>query len=230
MEQRLDIASILKGWEIASSIQRRRIAISQEDGMALVTAIGRKFRPGFVIDRENRFVYENLVRWMFADPSAKAQAVDGRAVPADLTRGFYIAGPTGTGKTLCMRVFSSFAKSLALCYDVCGKQQYMDFQFYRSDLICDEYAKEGDLQKFKQMPILCIEDLGSENQETLYMGNRRNVIQGILEARGDRMLLLTNATSNLPIYKLGDVYGDRVQSRAHAMFNYYILEGGDRRK
>lgn len=230
MGQRLDINKILQGWQGASSIIRVHEDIEPEDGMRLVQAIGERLCDGFRIDARNIFVYRNLVLWMLAHPDAKAHDASGKVVPAHPAKGIYIAGPTGTGKSLCMKVFSSFAKALGIQYEVGGKMLYMDFAFYRSDLICDDYAKEGDLQKYKQMPILCIEDLGSENPETLYMGNRRNVIQGILEARGDRALQLTCATSNIPIDRLGDVYGDRVQSRAAAMFNYYILGGGDRRE
>lgn len=230
MGQRLDIKMLLKDWPLASSIQRRRQDISLEDGIRLVKEIGIRLCPGFTIDKANSFTYHNIVLWMLGNPSAEARDAAGGYTKADLTKGLYVAGPTGTGKTLCMRIFSNFAKCLALSYDVVDKRQYMDFNFHRADLICDDYAKEGDLQKYKQMPILSIEDLGSESQETLFMGNRRNVIQTILESRGDRLLQLTNVTSNIPIERLGETYGDRVQSRAYSMFNYYILGGGDRRQ
>lgn len=230
MAQTLDIERILRGWDFNPAINRHRLNISVEDGMALACELGRRLHSDFIIDDGNRFVYENLVRWMFADPSAKANDAAGNEIPASLTKGLYISGPTGTGKTVCMKVFSYFAKALSISYDAGVKQQFLDFNFYRADLICDEYAREGDLQKFKQLPILNIEDLGSESKETLYMGNRRCVLQSILEARGDSMRQITNVTSNIPINVLYQDYGDRVQSRAFEMWNYYILNGDDRRR
>lgn len=230
MAQTIDIYRVLRDWDINPTIIRHRLDYSVEDGMALVAEIGRRLRPDFVIDDENRFVFENIVRWMFADPSAKANDAVGNVIPASLTKGLYISGPTGTGKTLCMKVFSHFAQALSISFEAGGKQHFMGFNYYRADLICDEYAREGDLQKFKKMPILNIEDLGCESRETLYMGNRRNVLQSILEARGDRMLQITNVTSNIPIDALYEDYGDRVQSRAYELWNYYILNGDDRRK
>jgi DNA replication protein DnaC len=230
MESRLDIKALLKDWQMASAIQRHCVVVPFEDVMSLIWEIGRRLCPDFSLDGKNGFVYRNIALWMLGSQETLAQDASGQIVRGDITRGLYLAGPTGTGKTLCMRVFHNFAKCLGLNYTIGDKLQYIDLNFYRADLICDDYAKEGDLQKFKQMPILSIEDLGSENQETLYMGNRRNVIQSILEARGDRPLQLTNITSNIPIEHLGDTYGDRVQSRAYSMFNYYILSGSDRRK
>ena len=81
------------------------------------------------------------------------------------------------------------------------------------------------------MPIICIQDLGSEQMESLYMGNRENVIRRMIEYRGDRTDMLTLITSNLPMahQKLEEKYGDRVVSRLNEMCNYLEIKGKDRR-
>lgn len=237
MGRTIDIKRALESWGVTKAgITRMPQDHDLDECMELVERIGQTFYEGFVIDDRNRFVFENIVLWMIASPEAKAHDDDGHEIPADLNKGLYIAGRTGTGKSLLLSIFSVFAKMLFIQYEANTKKCNMDFQFYRSDLICDDYAREGDLQKFKQMPILCIEDLGAEEPETLFMGNRRNALRSILEARADKRSLLTFATSNLSMRRLAtfndgrERYGDRVQSRAYEMFNYYVLGGKDRRK
>ena len=242
MGRTIDIKRALESWGVTKAgITRIPQDHDLDECMELIRHIGETFYDGFTIDEKNSFVFENIALWMIGSPEAKAHDAEGKVVPADLNKGLYIAGRTGTGKSLLLSVFSVFSKILKVEYEVNTKKYYMDFQFYRSDLICDDYAREGDLQKFKQMPILCIEDLGAEEPETLFMGNRRNVLRSILEARADRRSLLTFVTSNLSIRSLakvktkdgresGERYGDRVQSRAYEMFNYYILGGKDRRQ
>lgn len=84
----------------------------------------------------------------------------------------------------------------------------------------------------RKQHVIGIHDVGTEQMETLYMGNRIPVIRTILEYRGDRSDMITFVTSNLAIgsKKLGEYYGDRVESRLREMFNYIEIRGIDRRK
>jgi len=79
---------------------------------------------------------------------------------------------------------------------------------------------------------MAFQDLGSEPMESLYMGNRLNVMRQILENRGDRTDVITLITSNLPIncQEFTSMYGDRVASRLLEMCNYFEIKGTDRRK
>lgn len=94
------------------------------------------------------------------------------------------------------------------------------------------YARTGDIAQYKRMPILCLQDFGAEQVETLHMGNRLNVMQQLIEARGDRGDQITLISSNLPLKSqvLSTRYGDRVASRLTEMCNYIELKGVDRRK
>ena len=81
-------------------------------------------------------------------------------------------------------------------------------------------------------PMLGIQDLGSEPQESLYMGNRVDVVRQLIEHRGDKTDEMTLITSNLKINgeRLVNRYGDRVASRLVEMCNYFEIKGKDRRK
>jgi len=226
-----DFNLFLRDW--SERFQMTRIpyeGMSFTDCMELVRRIGRMLCPGFVIDAENRAVYEDLVRWVNGDASAKCLTPDGHKAKANLLKGIYLAGPTGTGKTLCLNVLNIYAKTVGIQYRICGVVRTLGWNSQRADAICEKYAQNGDLYGFKSQEILCIQDLCSEAPETLFMGNRRNVMQTVLEARGDASSKLTLVTSNRSIGKLGEFYGDRVQSRAYEMFNYYELRGADRRR
>ena len=100
----------------------------------------------------------------------------------------------------------------------------------RADDISEAYAREGDISPWKNEPLLCIQDLGSEPGETIYMGNRRRVIGSIIEARGDMYNCITLVSSNIRINKVAELYGPRVYSRLIQMCNIITLNGPDRRK
>lgn len=68
-----------------------------EEALKIVEAIGKSRNPRFVIDGENRFTYENFIKWCHCDQSMKCLDPDTRQiVPGYLKRGIYIAGNTGS--------------------------------------------------------------------------------------------------------------------------------------
>ena len=226
-----DFNTILRDWGERYQLQREHyVGMSIDDCLELVRRIGAMRCPGFVLDEQNKGVYADLVRWVNGDPEARCLTMEGRPTKASLLKGIYIAGPTGTGKTVCLDVLNIYARTIGIQYRAGGFVKFLGWNSQRSDAICEKYAQNGDLIGFKTEGILCIQDLCSEAPETLFMGNRRNVMQTVLEARADATNLFTLVTSNQPITKLKDFYGDRVQSRANEMFNYYTLKGDDRRR
>ena len=207
--------------------------------MKVVEAIGKSRNPNFVIDDENRFAYENLVRWIHGDPAMMCLDPETRRpVPGRLDKGIYIAGNTGTGKSWALEIMTVYATidKIQVYYgrgydgkDIIGCLHWMNV---RTDTMCEEYSREGSYDKYKQWKVLGIQDLGAEPPESLYMGNRVDVMRMILEYRGDQTDRITLITSNLPInhQKLIDRYGDRVASRLTEMCNYFEIRGSDRRK
>ena len=205
-----------------------------QESLAIVEAIGKSRNPAFVIDDENRFTYENMIRWCHCD--TKMQAIDPvtkKVIPGGLKKGIYIAGNTGTGKSWCLEVMAAYAMAFGFVITLGETEKRMLYwDNVRADDICEEYAANGTFQNYKTRNIYGIQDLGSEPAESVYMGNRIEVLRQLLEYRGDRTDQVTLFTSNLPMNHkiLVDRYGDRVSSRLSAMCNYFEIRGKDRRK
>ena len=212
-------------------IERIRNPYHPDDLRAFLKAIGDNMLPGkFSIDPDNSYVYENVRKWVDADPNF--EALDPMTMTygkGDINKGIYIAGPTGTGKTLLFEVMRRYASSLYLKININGREKNLDWKGFRSDEICMYVVKTGDIDALVDIPVLCINDVGSEPKESLYMGNRIEVMRTILERRGDNHdRCLTLITSNLRMDGLP--YGSRVESRLMEMCNYFELKGKDRRK
>lgn len=209
------------------------LPFNMEVALTVVEAIGKQRNPKFRIDTENRFVYENLIRWVHADPEFKCMNPYTRQItPGRLDKGIYISGNTGSGKSWAIEVMSAYSTIDNVKFGVFGVKKPIQWPSIRTDTICEDYASTGTIEKYKKMSIIGIQDLGAEPPESLYMGNRQNVLQQILESRGDQTNLLTMITSNLPINHEALIrrYQDRVASRLNEMCNYFELTGADRRK
>ena len=206
-----------------------------QHALLIVEVIGKMRSPKFVIDEDNRFAYENFIKWLRGDKTMQAlNPITGEVIQGDLTRGIYIAGNTGSGKSWCLDIMQEYAQVLRLPIEFSGKEDTKPLIWgaCRADEICREWAEEGQIQKFKTRPILAIQDFGQEPQETLYMGNRLNVLRQLIEYRGDQDGQLTLITSNLKLSgkRVEERYSDRVQSRLFEMCNYFEIKGADRRK
>lgn len=233
MEIKEVLRRAFKYGEIADIKRMRYEPYKMEVALDAVRIIGTSITPKFVIDGENQWVFEQLVKWMHGDESMMAiDPATGGQIQGRLKSGIYLGGNTGSGKSLALQIMSIYRNIDNIQIRINGEMCCLRFKPYRVDDICDTYAKTGDISKFKKMPILCVQDFGSEAKETLYMGNRINVMQQIIESRGDRGDLVTLLSSNLPLTHqlLMEKYGGRVVSRLTEMCNYIELKGIDRRK
>ena len=194
--------------------------------------IGRLTTPAFVIDNDNSFVYKNLMLWAVADPSCKAiDPETSQEIPADLNKGIFISGKTGTGKSLALEVLREFVRGIrGFGFYFNGNYENLAWINHRADDIVDRFCEGESMRWMKKATMLGIQDLGSEPTEAIYMGNRHELLRLILESRADYSTV-TFVTSNFAMLspELRKKYGDRVQSRCREMFNYYVLGGEDRR-
>lgn len=206
---------------------------SMRKALQIFDALGKQRKCTFVIDNENRFLYENLLRWAHAD--GEMQCLHPRTkqiIKADTTKGIFIAGGTGTGKTWALELLSSYCALHNIRVRKGEKIYMLSFPSVRADKICMDYMIQGSIENYLTSPILCVQDMGDEPKESQYMGNREEVIKRLLSIRGDRRDRITLISSNIPLnHKLmTDTYGDRVVSRLEEMCNYFELVGKDRRR
>lgn len=205
------------------------------EALKIVEAIGKSRNPRFVIDDENRFTFENFIKWCHCDPTMQCLNPETKAVvPGRLKKGIYIAGNTGSGKSWCLEIMLAYCSAwgFKIQFASDNSPRNLWWKIARADAICDSFMESGNIQTFKKMPMLGIQDFGSEPQETLYMGNRVDIVGNLIEYRGDIPDEMTLITSNMSINgdNLKKRYGDRVSSRLIEMCNYFEIKGKDRRK
>ena len=243
-EQINGMVSAMRTKGVLHRIERYKSTFSVEDGMRLIGAFGRAITPTFKLDEFNTWTYTQLVRWLLGDPTMEAQnPTQPRAkVRGVLTKGIYLAGMTGTGKSTALTLLLALAEALKVQISIDNDVRPIAWQEMRTDDVVDEYMRSGTFYKlvsnigrsvdFKTEQILCLQDLGTEQSECNFMGNRVSPLRSVLEARGDNIATVTLISSNIPLghEALSDRYGDRAQSRLCGMCNYLTLGGGDRRR
>lgn len=207
---------------------------SIDEMMEIVKALGNKMVKDFTIDEENHFTYENVLRWLFGLPFKCINAIDGVSIAdGNHYKGIYIAGNTGSGKSMLMTIIAAIGNHFGIYYKFDKENIPLTFADVRTDELCTEFILNGAdvVQKAKNANILCLNDFGSEPAEQLYMGNRMNIIRQIIESRADQLGKFTLFTSNIPMQDklIEDKYGSRVSSRLKQMCNYFVLAGKDRR-
>ena len=182
----------------------------------------------FVVDADNKFVYENLFKWAIGDSSLLAlNPMTGEVERGSLTKGIYLCGPTGTGKTACLNIFRGFLNSIGAMITINGRGRYMlAWQNYFATDVSQMMQDYGSVAWSNEYPSLCIQDIGSEIQTVSHFGTKSNALEQVLQMRGESNLI-TILSSN---YKIkGIPYGPRIESRLCQMCNYYELKGKDRR-
>ena len=200
--------------------------------LKLVEPIGKQRDPHFVIDKDNRFVYENVVKWLHGDTSMKAlNPITREETEGDIFKGIYIAGGVGTGKTWCVDIMRAYAEIFDFRVKFGVEAGVLAWKSVNTADVVERYIATASIGCYKQEGIICFHDLGSEPLEATAQGNRLNVMKALIEHRGDRQDCLTLITSN---FSLKDSaverrYGERVVSRLSKMCNYYEMKGRDRR-
>ena len=196
-------------------------------------AVGGFRSPRFVVDAGLAFAYVNIAKWVVGDKTMRCINPATKAPETgDLSKGLYLAGRTGCGKTWALEIFGFLAKEHGLRYKAYGSDILLDFVDFRADEITTDYMCHGDLDLYTETKVLVINDLGTEPEEVLYMGNRVDPIRQILEKRADNPARITLITSNIPMgdKRLAARYGDRVVSRLQQMCNYIEIKGDDKRR
>ena len=214
-------------------ILRWKRDITVDDALDIVMAIGKKnYTEDFVIDSANEYVYRNVIKWIHGDSSMQAvNPITRKPESGRLKAGIYIAGGTGTGKSVCLNVLRDYSQLIRPTIQFLPDDytNLLIWKSYNASYITAEYLRIGNTSEIEDKKLLCIQDLGCEPTDVVYMGNRVNVIKSIIERRGDKNNRMLLVTSNISMDDTQKKYGDRVASRLHQMCNYFILQGKDRR-
>jgi DNA replication protein DnaC len=202
--------------------------IQMEDAKKLMVAIMERElsvnNQAFVVEPGNKPKLAELVCYF-----------TGNANKLNPSKGIYLYGPVGRGKTLIMQSLAQMCllveqkMEAAGIYFTCNR-----FQIKNAKSIVAELAenKKPEVMKKYYSGVWCIDDLGAEDSYKLF-GNEMNVVGDIIIERYQRYQqsgLLTHATSNVDPKDWKDKYGDRVASRMSEMFNPVLLVGEDKRK
>ena len=201
--------------------------------MEIFKKIGQKRGKDYIIDSNNKFVIENLIKWAHNDETMVCLDPMTRGViKADTTKGIYIAGRSGTGKSLIFEILAEYLTIDNVMVRLGESNKLLTYRITTTNKICGNYQKDGDLFHYIEEPIYCFQDLGAEQRETLYMGTRTSVMKTILQERGDNPKCITLISSNNKMLDEDNraMYEERVLSRLKKMCNYFELKGEDRRK
>lgn len=234
IKAKLDVDAMMQELESNTTgiMRYRKDNYDMESCMELVSRIGKYITPQFILDSENLFTYENFVKWLHCDPTMKAiNPTSKEIIEGNFKKGIYIAGNTGTGKSLCLEVMLRYALMFNFKIIFGDKHDYILWQNVRAEEIVADFVKYSNVDTYKDCKILCIQDFGSETLEATAMGNKMNVMRNLIESRGDKINRITLITSNLPINHptITQRYGERVMSRLMGMCNYFEIKGKDRR-
>lgn len=207
---------------------------SDVEALEIAEAIGKSRDKKFTIDDDNRFAYQNFLRWLHCDPSFECiDPATNQIRRGDFHKGIYIAGNTGSGKSWCLDIMRAYCRAYGMKVQWgSNDSSSLAWTTVRADTMCDYWASNGSLSDYKSQRVLGIQDFGNEPREAVYMGNKIDVLRSVLEYRGDKPDAITLLTSNLKLdgKVIVEKYGDRVASRLYAMCNYLVIKGRDRRK
>ncbi len=219
------------------NLLRQKQIYSYTEVLELFKIIGSGICRNFTIDEDNVFIYENLAKWLVADNTMQCHKIadNGRLVKVagSLTKGILISGGTGRGKSVALDVLQASASTIRQAIKVNDKVVSLAWQNLHVTEITEHFKQHGTVKDYFTPTILAVQDIGSEQGDSLHMGNRSDVIGEIIQVRGDNVSkTLSLFTTNLPLKQengLGELYNPRVLSRLNEMCNYFELRGKDRR-
>lgn len=165
-------------------------------------------------------------------PMLTAYFTGNKTEAIDPSKGIYLWGPVGTGKTVLFEVM----QKVMLHFKYPRR-----FKKYKAHQVISDVAtsKTLDIEKYFYGSAL-IDDLGFGEDQVKHYGNTIRVFETILARRYENYIhggTITHVTSNLPWSgaakpegNLSNQFSDRIASRGSEMWNFIILRGEDLRK
>lgn len=148
----------------------------------------------------------------------------------DYSKGLFLYGPVGTGKSTFMRGVQQYMNSLKR-RDM-PKDYRIGFYWKSAGELANYYVSGGQerLLQWCDDCNLLIDELGREPCPARHYGNELNVAQFLLQLRYDyRKDNITHITSNIMPQDIMSVYGDYISDRIKEMFNIIPWFGQSKR-
>lgn len=182
-----------------------------------------------VMDDYTRRLMEYLARWYCGDTEGVTDKIR-------IHKGWLIRGSVGVGKS---KLLTSFCRAVnADFYDEIKRRQAPAIRLVHSFDVQTAYIEQNTstIEALKSVDILVIDDVGVENSEVLYYGNRLCPFVDLYDKRyrSDlRTVLITNLLPKSDDDKevtLKSKYGDRIYDRIRECCNDFVFEGESKRK
>lgn len=181
--------------------------------------IAKTICPGFTLDTYNRQIVTDLFNYFTQRPGN-----------LDLTKGLWLEGPTGTGKTTLLRIFSRYLINMR-----------KGFLLHNCSDIATKYANgEDNLDAYTygqysipNRPVTtAFDELGREPIPVYRYKTSLNVMQYILQIRYNlwqKQQIKTYVTTNCDADEIQTKYSDFIRDRRREIFNIIPLVGPSRR-
>lgn len=193
--------------------------------------IAKTLCPSFVIDDDNRDIYENAIRYFAGDGECEW----------DLNKGIYLYGPIGVGKTLFFKIFRELANAncefknnfrrITISEMIDGVTRDGSKYFVSSGITFDDSLPM--LIREDRSNHILLDDLGQSVDSVKYYGTNINIITDFIQRRYYAYTdyrLLTHITTNMVPKEIISEYGEFIASRMMEMFNIIPFKGKDKRK
>jgi len=181
--------------------------------------------PNFTVLPEQEEFYQNIKMYF----SKQDDSV------WDINKGLLINGKVGCGKTMTMDICQSIFHGFTI---IESRHIIRDYLTLGADVINiygrNFYKKDSRGNNIWSEPkTLCIDDLGLEEVDQKFYGNKSNVIAELLLDRYREFVksgMITHATTNIGAAQIEELYGIRGRDRMKEMFNLVTLPGESKRK
>lgn len=181
-----------------------------------------------IFDSHTKRLTENLARWYFGEFEDESTYL--------LFKGWLIRGSVGVGKS---KLLSAFCRAVHIDFaDEIKRKQAEAIRIVHSLDVQNAYIEQNTslIDNLKSIDILVIDDIGVENSEVLYYGNRLCPFVDLYDKRYRSDLKTILITNLLPKSDdAGEVtllskYGERIYDRIRECCNDFVLEGKSKRK
>lgn len=213
---------------------RKIFELDVNNALYVFSQEAKTIEPNYVMSDKEKYVVTNLLLWLEGNDFKSIDPTTKKEIDGDLRKGIYLAGNTGSGKTLITKVLAKISRYDNVSYLFDKIIYSMHYEVKSTRNIVKQFIKSGytDIDYYCNRSVVCFDDLGADTA-CQYMGNHIDIITEILLERYDqRNKLFTIITSNYPLAsdQIKNRYGDRMQSRLFEMCNYYELVQPDYRK